>query len=133
MSTTPLDAIRDTLHRILMDSGLLRPAPVPFQIMEVVNGRAYEIVPLGITWPISCLYYASQDPRLERELLIMLYERKAAVDGGVHIPIGREQGSPLDLPKMLDRGWLRPMERPVSPESAWGEEYRVTARPASTN
>lgn len=132
MSTTPLDAIRDTLHRILVDSGLLRPAPVPLQIMEVVNGRAYGIVPLGITWPISCLYYASQDPRLERELLIMLYERKAAVDGGVHVAGGKQE-SPLDLPLMLDRGWLRPMERLASPESAWGEEYRVTARPASTN
>ena len=131
MSHTPLDAIRDTLHRILMDSGLLRPAPVPFQIMEVVNGRAYEIVPLGIMWPISCLYYASQDPRLERELLVMLHERKAVVDGGIHITL--EEGSPLDLPKMLDRGWLRPMERPIAPESAWGEEYRVTARSASAS
>ena len=123
MADDVVDAIRGTLFKLLLEVGLLRPVPVPLQVMEVLNGRAYKIVPLGIVWPSSCLYYASQDERLFRELLISLYERKAALDGG--IAMQKAPQSPLTLPVMQDRGWVRLRDR-VTTGVAW-DDFQVVA------
>jgi hypothetical protein len=93
--------------------------------MEIVNGRSYRIVPLEIFWPGSCLYYASQDTRLERELLLHVYERKAVLDGGLYVK--KPPQSPMALPPIQDRGWIRPLDRSRPAVSAWSREFRITA------
>ena len=119
------DPVRETLFHLLIDSGLLRSAPVSYQVAETVNGRAYRIVPIGVVWPRSCLYYAAQDGRLERELLLAIYERKAVVDGGLHDR--RPAQSPFELPSMTDGGWVHPLEPPAPAGSARGERFRRIA------
>src|SRR5690606_11472797 len=119
------DPIRETIFRVLIDSCLLRPAPVPIQITETGNGRSYRIVPFVILLPDSCLYYASQAERLQRELLSHVYERKAVLDGGIHV---KKLSSPLmDLPLSQDRGWLRCNETARARGMIWGKEFRITA------
>ena len=116
------DPVRETLFHLLIDSGLLRPAPVSYQVAEAVNGRAYRIVPIGVVWPRSCLHYAAQDARLQRELLLAIYERKTIVDGGLHER--RPMQSPFELPSMTDGGWVHPMEPSVPEGPAEGEGFR---------
>lgn len=130
MQDSPLEAIYQTLHRLLVNSGLLRPAPTPLQIAEIV-GRAYMIVPLGLTWPGSCLYYASQDPKLERDLLLAIYDRKVLLDGGISRK--DQYDALLALPEIHDVGWITALDRAKPTESAWGEDFRTVTRGAALN
>lgn len=114
---------------MFLESGLLRPVPIALEVMEVINGRSYRIVPLGMVWPGSALYYASQDARLHRDLLVGLYERKTVLDGGIRM---RNLPQPATtLPPMEDRGWVRSRER-VMPAAFWQEDLRVVAQGSAT-
>ncbi len=121
------DPVRETLFRLLIDSGLLRPAPVSYQVAETANGRSFRLVPIGVVWPRSCVSYAAQDRRLERELLMAIYERKTVVDGGFHDR--RPAQSPLGLPPMTDRGWIHPLEPARADSTLGNEQFRWIKRP----
>jgi hypothetical protein len=120
------DPVRETLFRLLVDSGLMRAAPISYQVADTQNGRAYRILPIGIVWPGSCLYYAAQDERLERELLKAIYERKTVVDGGFRER--KPERSPFELPEMVDGGWITVFEPAKADDPLGKGSFRRIAR-----